>query len=793
MPNLVGIGNSQVPTNAMLGGLAYQDSVGEIVIDKIKARASDTAIDIFVYDTRKDSDGGAWRKKATKQSWYNENVSERRGARKEFPAVAVIVVQSSYVTIYDGDDPNLPMWMEFTVNNSPAQIIFTSPSCAHMLNGVLVVGTNPNATNNDYWDGGIKVFNFISDKIRSYSGTRSMIYDMNISERNDPKIQHYDTTNVLVSPNVSAVTMFVLPNAKIDVNTGLPIPTILAATRRGISAVRDSGVVFDMLVTIGGGSNYKTHSIEITKDLKILHNWSDRASDRFSYLNLIPLSLLESDSSYGYEYQFRNEATYQYNVGGGVLDIFDSVNTFFKDVVPTELGYFAIGSDNGLVNVQHIPMALNNGGRSTLGDARFSGGMHCRITNNFNTGWLFNNIKGAFLSDTDTTNVTGETINLTNGSAQSGQAGNFSSISANSLVAGTIASGALGRYNTGTDGSVLVVGRQYLATLTISNYNGSGDLGVASGAGFDSSFRYSANGTYTTYITYDSGEVQIFYRNTNTATIGLSLQEVVVDRSVRNKGLGINGTITKSAVATGAELVAYSGFSDSNYLKQPYNSDLDFGTGDLCIMFWANFTQNDAYDTIMARRAHNGSAYTGNGWYVEMGNDQAIQIKNSSGVTKAQIDPDSVSGAWEHMCFVRKDDVGYGYKNGVLQSNTYTWNENLDNSSAILTIGRGTISGSGDADKTSLALVRISKGAPSADQINKIYNDEKCLFNENAKCTLYGTSDNIKAIVYDDSIDVTHVGTSAGRSEFQGLIRINNTTTAVTTKISASNEFVAEQ
>ena len=43
MPNLVGIGNSQVPTNAMLGGLAYQDSVGEIDIEKIKARTSDTA------------------------------------------------------------------------------------------------------------------------------------------------------------------------------------------------------------------------------------------------------------------------------------------------------------------------------------------------------------------------------------------------------------------------------------------------------------------------------------------------------------------------------------------------------------------------------------------------------------------------------------------------------------------------------------------------------------------------------------------------------------------------------
>ena len=88
MPNLVGIGNSQVPTNAMLGGLAYQDSVGEIDIDKIKARTGDTAVDIFVYDTRKDSDGGAWRKRATTQSWYNEGASATRGARKEFPAVA---------------------------------------------------------------------------------------------------------------------------------------------------------------------------------------------------------------------------------------------------------------------------------------------------------------------------------------------------------------------------------------------------------------------------------------------------------------------------------------------------------------------------------------------------------------------------------------------------------------------------------------------------------------------------------------------------------------------------------
>ena len=63
MPNIIGIGNSQAPTNAMLGGLAYQDSVGEIDIDKIKTKIQTPlqGMDIFVYDTRKDSDGGAWR------------------------------------------------------------------------------------------------------------------------------------------------------------------------------------------------------------------------------------------------------------------------------------------------------------------------------------------------------------------------------------------------------------------------------------------------------------------------------------------------------------------------------------------------------------------------------------------------------------------------------------------------------------------------------------------------------------------------------------------------------------
>ena len=76
--------------------------LGEVSTTNAKLKAiaesnTDTAVDVFVYDTRKDSDGGAWRKRTQNTSWYNEALNTAtRGARKEFPSVAVIVAESEY-------------------------------------------------------------------------------------------------------------------------------------------------------------------------------------------------------------------------------------------------------------------------------------------------------------------------------------------------------------------------------------------------------------------------------------------------------------------------------------------------------------------------------------------------------------------------------------------------------------------------------------------------------------------------------------------------------------------------
>ena len=79
-----------------------------------------------------------------------------------------------------------------------------------------------------------------------------------------------------------------------------------------------------------------------------------------------------------------------------------------------------------------------------------------------------------------------------------------------------------------------------------------------------------------------------------------------------------------------------------------------------------------------------------------------------------------------------------------------------------------------------------------AEDIKKMYDDERKLFAPNAKCTLYGTSDVVESMAYDKSTDILHAITNQGRSDFVGLNRINNTTQGSDRAISAAGGLVAE-
>ena len=245
------------------------------------------------------------------------------------------------------------------------------------------------------------------------------------------------------------------------------------------------------------------------------------------------------------------------------------------------------------------------------------------------------------------------------------------------------------------------------------------------------------------------------------------------------------GTITRTPVATGADLVAYSGFSATNYLEQPYNSDLDFGTGDFCVMGWVN-GRNNNYNCYLHRIAEKQTAAGFR--FMDGGSGNLLATGYGSSLSGGSYPTDS----WFLACFVRTSGVGYLYINGE-QVATGSYTANMTEANATTTVGgywnNSVLIGFAPA----LALWRISATAPSAEQIAKIYNDEKVLFQENAQATLYGSSDAVTALAHDDTTNLLHVGTSAGRSVFQGLRRVENTTDAVGTAISASNGLVVEE
>lgn len=815
MPNLVGTGLNQVPTNSMLGGLAYQDPEHASIknldlknLSQINSEIADTAVDVFVYDTRKDSDGGAWRKRTLNTSWYNETLNTAtRGSRKEFPSVAVIVAESNKVTIYDGDDPDLPMWMTFEPNGIiDWPTTNTTRINISALNGILTTVTN---------DGG-HLFKFVEDfvEIMYSSANYNLTSGRTLADRNNPT-SYVAVSNIalrvfkLVTYAMNDVAMTVLPNAPIDDSTGLPIPTIAVATNNGVSIIKDDGTVISTT-----SQPEKINTIEFTKDygLNAHIDASTNANKALVYIDNINKIDGLAYNSYANWDGVLWQSRYASNVLTFLTPNAQSASYPVSDFVSMSGRSAAIGSnfsDGGLTILEKT----EKGGDAGQGMVAFA-------STSYNTGWMHGDIKGAFLSDTDTTNATdSQKVNWNNGSDISGSYGGTTAASvtvvSNTAITITADAGGYAYYNVGF---TPVSGKKYVAVLTGSNYSGSGPYGLSTGGGFSINMRRTSNGPVGPEVITSNGSViPIFVANGLTVTVTLTIYELVEeDRSVNNNGLQVYGTVTKSVVATGAELVGYGPFSASNYLEHPYNSDLLFGTSDFCITGWhnSNSSNTSVYEDIVCfgntGKVGFGSNEPGS-WFIQTNKTHGwtLYYRNSGSTSHSgwtaynaagNFNDHSIvgTGNWYKITLVKIGDKIHSYTNDFyhgsqgVPSGSFTTSSNL--SDMTLKIGwDGGTSYNYPSIYSKMALWRISKSAPSPEQVKKMYEDEKCLFQENAKATLYGSSDAVTALAFDDTTNLLHVGTSAGRSEFQGLCRINNTTDAVTTAISASNGLVAEQ
>jgi len=799
MPNLVGIGLSQVPTNSMLGGLAYQNpdrvKIKKLHFDEvsqINSEIADTANDVFVYDTSKDSDGGAWRHRTQHTSWYNETLNTTtRGSRREFPAVAVITVQNAatntdpMITIYDGDDPDLPMWMVFRNNNQGGGNDQTTSTLYYaagpyqtrkvaMLNGVMVdcqyriSGHIANIVK------GVTRFNFIDDSSTMMTDEGDFKRNGNLGdERNTVKSYTKISTTTIVHTQCNDVAMTVLPNAPIDDATGLPIPTIAVATDGGVSIIKDDGNVSNITSTIYGSGYWDTPSVFDTKYIVTT------ASNDYTRVGIADIET----------------ATHKFWITSPNIPGQYKVNLGWAQLTSSLKEGFVLGGIYGANLYRDSGICIVNPNIDTP-----SSSMHCHINATYNSGYQVGDIKGAFLSDTDATNVTGSEL-ITNGDFSSALGSEWQTYNTNGSVhTFSIVSGELEvvRGNAGVGNGEpyqafsTVVGETYVITFTTTSGNQAYQCGTSVGG--SQYFNQTSTVAGTTYAktftaTSTTGYISIIPDGANTTarTDNVTVRIADPDRSVNENGLQVFGTITKSAVATGADLVAYSGFSGSNYLMQPYNSDLDVGTGDISVIGWFKSNSTGGYLFERMDPARTGNRLRG---YVTSSQYQFL-ISAGTGLAIAT-SSSYLDGNWHFYSGVKRGSVMYLYADGVLLGSADVGTNSVTNTSAILSFGiRSDFQF--EFQGGNMALWRVSASAPSAEQIKKMYEDEKVLFQENAACTLYGSSDAVTALAYDDKEDLLHVGTSSGRSDFRGLRRINNTTTAVTTAISAYDGLIAQQ
>lgn len=820
MPNkLIGTAPNQVPVNGMLGNLAFQNkesvefyngegTLSKFTIEKISNKFPVTAKNVFIYDTRKDSDGGAWRKHCSHLSWYNEELNTAtRGSRRDFPSVAIIISETNKITILDGDDSDTPMWMVFTVYNvnySQGSGMVASAGYSNenftvknvsVLNGQMFIALS--GTYNGVPGTNLSYVNFINDIggcIGKYT-TDSRQFVGTIAQRNKVFTSSEISTkyrNVSVGNyNFFEVGLTVLPNAPIDPDTNLPMVTIVAGHMSGISVITHDLKVFTIssnnwipgqglkvrnTMLYGCQSAYYWYAVDL-RDIN--NNWS--VLDRHNILpfrSVVPIS------------QFQ----YLFNTAAAACD--PSIYEFVQSV---NNGYQTPQNNY----VQFCSPVIQNS----------EAGMTANVSPSFNSGWLPGNCLGAWLCDNRQEILNGaQDFSPNPGGPFSSTAGwiiDSSNASGSTL---TVSSGDLvfthsptNNYWDGFETSFdSVPGKFYVITFNITSTSGGSGWNFRAA---DTSGQHQYNLWSSSIPAGGSGIYQMFfeaktyktYLHLNCYSSGCSItvdyiniREGSLDASPNGRGLQAAGNqINKTPVAYNADLVAYSNFSNSNYLWQRYNSNLDVGTGDFSIIGWVKSTTSGNAEVYFAR----GST-TVNVLLRKQPNNTFLFYAADPGYSSSNTSTSSADNTWQFLCGIKKGRHMYLYVNGVLEASGI-YNGTLTASSAESAIGTRpstmTVPFTESATSAQLALWRVSGYAPSEEQVKKMYNDEKVLFTENAKATIYGSSNYYTAIAFDEDTKYLHIGTSSGRSVFSGLCRIDNTTTPVTVSISASNGLVVEQ
>ena len=805
MPNLVGIGNSQVPTNAMLGGLAYQDSSNATLesvqienISKIKSEINRTAKAVFVYDTRKDTDGGAWRHRCSDKSWYQQPLNtSTRGSRREFPAVAILVCLAGEggidFIIYDADQPHCPMWMVFQFNNSSSG----TNNDIHACNGVIAYATSAN---------GSPYVDFLLDQITyhntSHRHEASPIYPSNNASKEWATLNH--TGYGFPSSSSYEVFCKVMPNAVNYRQRGLLMPDILFSTSTGLAQLKSSGDLYTHQY------NSFTHRFsKFTQHGMIVTAMDNAVSAK--WINMYPSLTSNRTTDYGtsstnvYVHYTAND-NYRLVIGHTVnpentalnhLEVSDGDDIFFAS--NKGMGFATIGANSNYARMVHyVTKDFVTGYQMQLSRLAICCGNQKKY--NFNEARIYSSYGGGLRSSNYTVEYSDDNSNW--------------SVAFGGVMSNNSATGFHNGTKT-TNNNITTKHRYWRyveGSAVASHHPRVSRIELGEGTPLTT---YHTIVQYVSDNTSDSGDTQPGTIKVDTYQLG-----AIEDRSPLARHCMItndkndSGSLTVTPCKTGSELVGFSGWSDTAFIRQNYhNGSLQFGYGDLSVAFWCKVDISATgfiFDRANVSSGGNRYAvYFENGqvrWYFNDGSttEAVTPTTNSAGFPPGL--SDSMDNTWMFVVCTRHSGSSGStskhriYVNGRMAYDALLTVRNTNNSGAALTIGHrynaGNGAGAGNALDGSIALLRISGDIPNDAQVEKMYKREKALFQENAKCLLSAEdSDRVFKMAYDTSTGSLHATNETGRDEFRGLRRLNSTGGQGQTSISisASNGLVVAE
>lgn len=380
---------------------------------------SATLVDAILYDTSKDSDGGAWRKRCSHTSWENETLSGNwlgsaaneaaaraisgavtgslyydttaaafytldsgsgktaayRGNTRQFPAQALITVEAARVILWDLTQAGVPMWMVFV--STAYGHIYTPMLSVAMLNGSLVAGMGT-AT-------GFSLIKFISDSATYRAVGTHAFYRKNIAGRNVVETGFGATIDAqyIVANVINDVAMTVLPNAPVDVATGLPIPTIDVFTSGGLSRIKNDGTVVNSTNSAGATTYYPR--VGATK--------RDRTAMALAAAANVQIGPSITSTGSGNPQPGFSAFT---NASAPALKAADSVTPFTAIAGLKAVDDWAVGAS--------IALTLLRGNPATPASS-----LVAYITKDYTSGWLPGDVRGAWLADIVVETKTGGT------------------------------------------------------------------------------------------------------------------------------------------------------------------------------------------------------------------------------------------------------------------------------------------------------------------------------------------------------------------------------------------------